>query len=95
MFTVDIRRFTRLWIPAALVISATGPVDVAAFAASLKSHAIDGQLPNASTVGWDSGLKLPTAGQVPTQRFYRPPGDLFRPDGRLLNGLMPNPPTYG
>jgi hypothetical protein len=95
MFTADIRKFTRLWISAALAIAATGTAGAAAFAASPTSHASDGQPPIASTVGRDLGLKIPTAGQVPTQRFYGPPTYLFRPDGLLLNGLMPNPPTYG
>jgi len=93
IFMAVIRKSSRLLASTALVVSVAGTVGATAFAASLKSHASDGQASNAPTFGWDLGPTILTAGQVPAQCFYGPVYP-FWPHGLLTDGLMPNRPVF-
>jgi hypothetical protein len=90
MFAGIIRKSVRLAAPAVLAASIAGSVGVVALASTDASSSgraqVVGQVNRDAVRGAGMGRATP-AGDFPSYPL--------RPDGRLRNGLTPNPFTYG
>jgi hypothetical protein len=91
MFTAIIRKSAQLLMPAVLVVAVAGSVSAAGPAKPDASDSRDAQV----TGEIDRGAAVPGAGMADVARPEGVPSSLLRRDGRLRNGLEPNPLTFG